>query len=123
MVYWDRQVARTRCRRRKAKRQEALEEVRAAFDLHAITQRLAPQMLVAWHAWATDRVNTFQRAASAVEGRNGSLSHMHHHHRGVPKRRYAALYGMDGAAQLRLSRRRRDDARLTVFQTIVSRPL
>jgi hypothetical protein len=88
MVYWDRQVARTRCRRRKAKMQEALEEVRAAFDLHAITQRLAPQILVDWHAWATDRVNTFQRASSAVEGRNGSLSQMQHNHRGLPKRRY-----------------------------------
>ena len=88
MVYWDRQVARTRCRRRKAKMQEALEEVRAAFDRHAITQRLAPQILVDWHAWATDRVNTFQRASSAVEGRNGSLSQMHHNHRGLPKRRY-----------------------------------
>ena len=38
MVYWDHQVARTRCRRRKAKRQAAWEEVRAAFDQHAITQ-------------------------------------------------------------------------------------
>ena len=31
MVYWDHQVARTRCRRRKAKIREALEAVRAAF--------------------------------------------------------------------------------------------
>src|SRR5712692_3603176 len=38
LVYWDHQVARTRCRRRKAKMQEAWEEVRAAFDQHAITQ-------------------------------------------------------------------------------------
>jgi len=38
MVYWDHQVARTRCRRRKAKRQAAWEEVRAAFDQHALTQ-------------------------------------------------------------------------------------
>jgi hypothetical protein len=88
MVYWDRQVARTRCRRRKAKLQEALAAVRAAFDRHAITQRLPSQILVDWHAWATDRVNTFQRASSAVEGRNGYLSQMHHNQRGLPKRRY-----------------------------------
>ena len=88
MTYWDHQVARTRCRRRKAKMQEALDEVRVAFERHAITQRLAPQVLAEWQAWATDRVNVFQRASSAVEGRNGYLSQMHHNHRGLPKRRY-----------------------------------
>ena len=98
MVYWDHQVARTRCRRRKAKMQEAWEEGRAAFDRHALPQRLAPQVLVAWKAWAIDRVNTFQRASSAVEGRNGSLSQMHHNHRGVPKRRdkvWTVLHNVD----------------------------
>jgi hypothetical protein len=88
MVYWDHQVAHTRCRRRKAKMQEALEAVRGAFERHAITQRLAPQVLAAWTAWATDRVKAFQRASSAVEGRNGYLSQMHHNHRGLPKQRY-----------------------------------
>jgi Family of unknown function (DUF6399) len=68
--------------------QEALEAVRGAFERHAITQRLAPQVLAAWTAWATDRVKAFQRASSAVEGRNGYLSQMHHNHRGLPKQRY-----------------------------------
>src|SRR4029450_13675202 len=36
----------------------------------------------------SDRVKAFQRASSAVEGRNGSLSQMHHNHRGLPKQRY-----------------------------------
>ncbi len=88
MMYWHAQGSRTRCRRRKAKMQEALEEVRAAFERHAITQRLAPQVLAAWTAWATDRVKALQRASSAVEGRNGSLSQMHHNHRGLPKQRH-----------------------------------
>jgi len=88
MVYWDVQVSRTRCRRRKAKLRAALEAVRGAFERHTITQRLAPQVLAAWTAWATDRVRAFQRASSAVEGRNGYLSQMHHNHRGLPKQRY-----------------------------------
>ena len=50
LMYWQQQVSRTRCPRRKAK--------------------------------------TLQRASSAVEGRNGYLSQMHHNHRGLPKRRY-----------------------------------
>ena len=88
MVYWDQQVARTRCRRRKATMQAAWEAVRAAFDQHAITQRLAPHVLAEWKAWALQRTKAFQRTSSAVEGRNGYLSQMHHNHRGLPRRRY-----------------------------------
>ena len=88
MVYWAHQVSRTRCCRRKAKIQEALEAVRAAFEQHPITRRLAPHVLAEWQAWATDRVKAFQRASSAVEGRNGVLSQLHHNQRGLPKQRY-----------------------------------
>jgi hypothetical protein len=88
MVYWDYQVARTRCRRRKAKMQTAWEAVRAAFDQHAITQRLAPHVLAEWKAWALQRTKAFQRTSSAVEGRNGYLSQLHQNHRGLPRRRY-----------------------------------
>src|SRR5712691_3675793 len=88
MVYWDHQVARTRCRRRKAKRQKAWAEVRAAFDQHAITQGLAPDVLADWKAWALQRTQALQRTSSAVEGRNGYLSQMHQNHRRLPRRRY-----------------------------------
>jgi hypothetical protein len=67
--------------------QGAWQEARAAFDRHTITQRLAPKVLAEWHAWATDRGHVFQRASSAVEGRNGYLSQLHHNHRGLPKHR------------------------------------
>jgi hypothetical protein len=66
----------------------ALEAVRAAFDTHAITRRLDRQVLAEWQAWARLRGQTFARASSAVEGRNGYLSQMQHNHRGVPKQRY-----------------------------------
>jgi Family of unknown function (DUF6399)/IclR helix-turn-helix domain len=98
MVYWDYQVPRTRCRRRKAKIQEAVEVVRAAFDRHPITQRLAPHVLEEWQAWAIDRVSAFQRTSSAVEGRNGFLSQMHHNQRGLPKQRskvWTVLHNFD----------------------------
>jgi hypothetical protein len=98
MVYWDYQVARTRCRRRKAKMRQALEEVRTVFERHPITQRLAPHVLAAWKAWATDRVKSFQRTSSAVEGRNGALAQLHHNQRGLPKRRskvWTVLHNFD----------------------------
>jgi hypothetical protein len=88
MVYWDHQVARTRCRRRKARMLAAGEAVRAAWDQHVLTRRLAPHVLAEWHAWALQRTQVFQRTSSAVEGRNGYLSQMHHNQRGLPKRRY-----------------------------------
>ena len=86
-VYWDHQVTHTRCARRKAKRQKALEASQAAFDTHVLTQQLPPQALAEWQAWASQRVRTFQRTSSAVEGRNGSLSQMHHNQRGLPQQR------------------------------------
>ncbi len=98
MSYWDRQVSRTRCPRRKAKLVEALEAVQAAFEAHPLTAQLSPEVLARWKAWAAEHAKTFQRASSAVEGRNGYLSQMHHNHRGLPKHRYkvwSALLNFD----------------------------
>ena len=75
--------------------------MRAAFAQHPITQRLAPHVLAEWQAWATDRVKAFQRASSAVEGRNGFLSQMHHNQRSLPKQRakvWTVLHNFDGRA-------------------------
>ncbi len=88
LVYWEHHAAHTRCARRKAKMRQALEAVQATFQTHTITKQLAPQVLEDWQAWAVQRTKAFQRTSSAVEGRNGYLSQMHHNHRGLPRRRY-----------------------------------
>lgn len=88
LVYWEYQLAHTRCARRRARMQEALEGLRIAFDKHAIMQQIAPEILQDWQAWAMQQVKAFQRSSSAVEGRNGYLSGMHHNQRGLPKKRY-----------------------------------
>jgi len=98
MVYWDSQGARTRCRRRTAKRRQAVEEVRTVCERHPITQRLALHVLAAWQAWATDRINSVPRTSSAVEGRHGALAQLHRNQRGVPKRRskvWTVLHNFD----------------------------
>ena len=72
--------------------------MQAAFEAHPLTAQLPPEVLAGWKTWATEHVQTFQRASSAVEGRNGYLSQMHHNHRGLPKRRYkvwSALHNFD----------------------------
>jgi len=98
LVYWEHQVARTRCVRRKATIRQALEAMQGAFRHHALTQCLPPHARQEWHLWATQRVQAFQRTSSAVEGRNGYLSQMHHNHRGLPRQRYkvwTALHNFD----------------------------
>ena len=87
-IYWEHQMAHTRCARRKAKIRQVWETVYATFHTHALTQRLPVQVLEDWHAWATQQVQAFQRASSAVEGRNGALARLHHNQRGLPKQRY-----------------------------------
>jgi hypothetical protein len=98
LMYWEQQVSRTRCSRRKAKLVAALEAVQTAFEVHPLSAELPPEVLAGWKAWAAEHAKTFQRASSAVEGRNGYLSQMHHNHRGLPKRRYkvwSALHNFD----------------------------
>jgi hypothetical protein len=87
-VYWEHHAAQTRCARRKAQVVQALEAVRVALERHPITQGLDRQVLAEWYAWARRRVRAFARASSAVEGRNGFLSQLHHNQRGVPTHGY-----------------------------------
>jgi hypothetical protein len=96
--YWQVQVAHTRCPRRKAQLVQALAAVQNAFDTHPITQQLTPEVREGWQAWAAEQAKAFQRASSAVEGRNGYLSQMQHNHRGLPKRRskvWTVLHNFD----------------------------
>jgi len=88
LVSWEHHLAHTRCARRKAKIRPTLEAVQAALHTHALTKQLAPRVLEEWQAWATQRVQVFQRTSSAVEGRHGDVSPMHHNHRGLPRHRY-----------------------------------
>jgi hypothetical protein len=98
LQYWRETVSRTSCPRRKAKLMQALGAVQHRFDAHPFTQQLPPNVLESWLAWAAEQTKAFQRASSAIEGRNGYLSQMHHNHRGLPKRRYPVwtlLYNFD----------------------------
>jgi hypothetical protein len=131
LMYWQHQVARTRCPRRKAKLLQALESVQDAFDTHPITAQLAPEVLADWKAWAAEHAKAFQRASSAVEGRNGALAQLHHNQRGLPKRRYkvwTVLHNFDCRAPdgttpaARFFRRGFPDFFETVLSTIADLP-
>ena len=101
LMYWHEQLRRTRHRGQKAQIALVLQVVEEAFDRHPCTRQLAPEVLAGWKAWAGEHARAFQRASSAVEGRNGYLSQMHHNHRGLPMRRYqvwTVLHNFDGRA-------------------------
>jgi hypothetical protein len=88
LMYWQAHLSRTRCPVPKAQIALVLQAVQEAFERPPCTGQLAPEVLAGWQAWAGEHARAFQRASSAVEGRNGSLSQMPHNHRGLPTRRY-----------------------------------
>ena len=88
LMYWQKQLSRTRCPVQKAQIACVLQAVQDAFERHPCTGQLAPEVLAGWQSWAGEHARAFQRASSAVEGRNGYLSQMQHNHRGLPPRRY-----------------------------------
>ncbi len=88
LMYWQERLSRTRCPVQKAQIARVLQAVQDAFEQHPCTGQLAPEVLAGWQAWAGEHARAFQRASSAVEGRNGYLSQMQHNHRGLPTRRY-----------------------------------
>jgi uncharacterized protein DUF6399/IclR-like helix-turn-helix domain-containing protein len=88
LMYWQAHLSRTRCPEQKAQIARVLQAVQEACERHPCTGRLAPEVLAGWQAWAGEHARAFQRASSAVEGRNGYLSQMQHNHRGLPTRRY-----------------------------------
>src|SRR5438046_4108459 len=104
LMYWHEQLRRTRHPVHKAQIALVLQAVEEAFARHSCTRQLKPEVLAGWKAWAAEHARAFQRASSAVEGRNGYLSQMQHNHRGLPKRRYKVwtvlhnfdCYGSDG---------------------------
>jgi hypothetical protein len=98
LAYWQEQLRRTRHPVQKAQIALVLQAVEEAFERHPCTLKLTPELLAGWKAWAAAHAKAFQRASSAVEGRNGYLSQMQHNHRGLPTRRYqvwTALHNFD----------------------------
>lgn len=98
LMDWQAQLRRTRHQGQKAQIGLVLQAVAEACEQHPCTRQLNPEVLAGWKAWAAEHAKAFQRASSAVEGRNGSLSQMQHNHRGLPMRRYpvwTALHTFD----------------------------
>lgn len=90
-VYWQVQLEKTKTAPLKTAYQTAFQAAHAALLRHPLTPTLTPAEFAAWHTWARDFAAQFQRASSAVEGRNGYLSQINHCARGTPAHRLKVM--------------------------------
>ena len=91
VLYWHKQMERTQNPNLKMLYKQAWERALAMWQANPITLNLSSAEIERWRAWAEWMAGKFQRASSAVEGRNGCLSQMYHNGRGLTKPRLKAL--------------------------------
>ena len=63
--------------------QKAYEKAHQELLAHQLTLALTNVEVEQWRDWASLMVAKFQRTTSAIEGRNGYLSRLHHSGRGL----------------------------------------
>jgi hypothetical protein len=90
-VYWQVQLEKTKTPNLRTAYQRAFKQAQIALRQHLLSATLTPAEWVQWQAWATELVRQFQRASSAVEGRNGYLSQLNHCARGTPTQRLRVM--------------------------------
>ena len=88
-VYWEKQTARTKTPDLKEIYLTAFEKALLKLEQHPLTALLINEK--EWLSWAEWMVSNFQRTSSAVEGRNGCLSQIHHNGRGLTMNRLKSL--------------------------------
>ena len=86
-VYWQQQVRRTKNPDPRKDYQAAYLKALAFLEQHPVTVSLSLSTREFWWNWAIWMVSKFQRSSSAVEGRNGYLSQVHHNRRGLSSKR------------------------------------
>ena len=88
MMYWHNQADRTKNPDLKEEYIYAAEKAQEKLNNHPLTRQfIQNEEMVSWAKWM---VSNFQRTSSAVEGRNGWLSQMHHNGRGLSSKRLKA---------------------------------
>lgn len=91
LSYWQAQSQRTKTPALKVAYQSALQQAQAALTQHPLTATLSPAQRTHWQTWANVMVSRFQRASSAVEGRNGYLKQIYHNRRGLSSHRLQVM--------------------------------
>jgi len=87
VIYWQQQALRTKNPNLRQDYQAANIKANQIFEQHRFTQILNQSDREQWWNWGIWIVSKFQRSSSAVEGRNGYLSQVHHNRRGLSSKR------------------------------------
>ena len=82
-VYWLAQFSKTKNSALREVYQKAHEQAHRQLLAHELTLTLNNIEVDQWRDWASLMVTKFQRTTSAIEGRNGYLSRLHHSGRGL----------------------------------------
>ena len=90
-VYWHQQTQKTRQPQLKQADQQATQQALARFLSNDFTQTRSDAEQQQWIDWAIWMCAKFQRTSSAVEGRNGYLSALHHANRGFTEQTLKVL--------------------------------
>lgn len=90
-VYWHQQTQKTRQPQLKQAYLQATQQAQARFRADDFTHTLSESEQQQWLDWAIWMCAKFQRTSSAVEGRNGYLSRLHHANRGFTEQTLKVL--------------------------------
>ena len=90
-VYWTQQADKTRQPALKHRYQQAASTAFDGLLAQSLTLQLDDNELKRWVLWCQDFCAKYQRTSSAVEGRNGYLSKLHHASRGFSEQSLKAL--------------------------------
>ncbi len=91
VAYWQQQLAKTKTPTLHPVYRSAYAQAHLAFAHDPVTLSLSSKSLPQWWSWAEWMTSKFQRTSSAVEGRNGYLSQLHHCGRGLSAHRLQVL--------------------------------
>ncbi len=91
VIYWHQQMEKSQNADLKKVYRKAWKKALAIWESHTMTLAMSSEEINQWLSWSEWISAKFQRASSAVEGRNGCLSQMHHNGRGLSPTRLNAL--------------------------------
>lgn len=91
VAFWNEQVSRCDQPLTKENYAQLFLQAQEALINHSLTKKLQHHELEYWSLWAANAVKQFQRASSAVEGRNGYLAQVYHNRRGLSQKRLHTL--------------------------------
>lgn len=90
-TYWKQQANKTKHCELKLAYQRAEAQAKDRLGAHPFTSSLETEVYQKWVSWADWICTKYQRTSSAVEGRNGYLSRLHHTSRGFSPQSLAVL--------------------------------